>query len=165
MALRDESLCAVHGQKADNFSAPRSEASWWTHLDLNQGPLACEASALTELSYASTAGVEIMDRCRAMPQEPCSVRRRPLPRRLVARRGCRGNQLPARPRSGGETVLARRQWPVGAEFCTIAAIAGGRCARRHRMVGVSFNSVDTSQFGASVAGGRRSTQVAAAGTG
>ncbi len=26
----------------------------WTHLDLNQGPLACEASALTELSYAST---------------------------------------------------------------------------------------------------------------
>jgi len=29
-------------------------ASWWTHLDLNQGPLACEASALTGLSYAST---------------------------------------------------------------------------------------------------------------
>ena len=28
--------------------------SWWTHLDLNQGPLACEASALTGLSYAST---------------------------------------------------------------------------------------------------------------
>ena len=27
---------------------------WWTHLDLNQGPLACEASALTVLSYAST---------------------------------------------------------------------------------------------------------------
>jgi hypothetical protein len=27
---------------------------WWTHLDLNQGPLACEASALTGLSYAST---------------------------------------------------------------------------------------------------------------
>jgi hypothetical protein len=28
--------------------------SWWTHLDSNQGPLACEASALTGLSYAST---------------------------------------------------------------------------------------------------------------
>ena len=27
---------------------------WWTHLDSNQGPLACEASALTGLSYAST---------------------------------------------------------------------------------------------------------------
>ena len=30
------------------------ETGWWTHLDLNQGPLACEASALTGLSYAST---------------------------------------------------------------------------------------------------------------
>src|SRR5208337_5324642 len=29
---------------------------WWTHLDSNQGPLACEASALTGLSYASTGG-------------------------------------------------------------------------------------------------------------
>ncbi len=28
---------------------------WWTHQDLNLGPLACEASALTGLSYASTA--------------------------------------------------------------------------------------------------------------
>ncbi len=28
--------------------------AWWTHLDSNQGPLACEASALTGLSYAST---------------------------------------------------------------------------------------------------------------
>jgi hypothetical protein len=27
---------------------------WWTHQDLNLGPLACEASALTGLSYAST---------------------------------------------------------------------------------------------------------------
>jgi hypothetical protein len=27
---------------------------WWTHRDLNLGPLACEASALTGLSYAST---------------------------------------------------------------------------------------------------------------
>src|SRR5580704_536951 len=26
---------------------------WWTHQDLNLGPLACEASALTGLSYAS----------------------------------------------------------------------------------------------------------------
>jgi hypothetical protein len=33
------------------------EVAWWTHLDLNQGPLACEASALTGLSYASTEGV------------------------------------------------------------------------------------------------------------
>jgi hypothetical protein len=31
---------------------------WWTHLDSNQGPLACEASALTGLSYASTEGVD-----------------------------------------------------------------------------------------------------------
>ena len=30
------------------------EEIWWTHLDSNQGPLACEASALTGLSYAST---------------------------------------------------------------------------------------------------------------
>ena len=29
---------------------------WWTHQDLNLGPLACEASALTGLSYASTRG-------------------------------------------------------------------------------------------------------------
>lgn len=30
------------------------ELDWWTHQDLNLGPLACEASALTGLSYAST---------------------------------------------------------------------------------------------------------------
>lgn len=28
---------------------------WWTQQDLNLRPLACEASALTELSYASAA--------------------------------------------------------------------------------------------------------------
>ena len=31
---------------------------WWTHLDSNQGPLACEASALTGLSYASTGATD-----------------------------------------------------------------------------------------------------------
>ncbi len=35
---------------------------WWTHLDSNQGPLACEASALTGLSYASTASLELSRR-------------------------------------------------------------------------------------------------------
>src|SRR5208337_5625009 len=32
----------------------RARTIWWTHQDLNLGPLACEASALTGLSYAST---------------------------------------------------------------------------------------------------------------
>src|SRR5712692_7373565 len=38
------------------------EETWWTHLDSNQGPLACEASALTGLSYASTASLELSRR-------------------------------------------------------------------------------------------------------
>src|SRR5271155_1478966 len=41
---------------------------WWTHLDSNQGPLACEASALTGLSYAST-GVGDYRAVRAASQE------------------------------------------------------------------------------------------------
>ncbi len=31
---------------------------WWTQQDLNLRPLACEASALTGLSYASTVSVD-----------------------------------------------------------------------------------------------------------
>ncbi len=42
---------------------------WWTHLDSNQGPLACEASALTGLSYAST-GEPDYRAARACPQDP-----------------------------------------------------------------------------------------------
>src|ERR1700735_4654586 len=41
---------------------------WWTHLDSNQGPLACEASALTGLSYAST-GASDYRAARAASQE------------------------------------------------------------------------------------------------
>ena len=42
---------------------------WWTHQDLNLGPLACEASALTELSYAST-GEQIMASLMGVSQDP-----------------------------------------------------------------------------------------------
>jgi hypothetical protein len=37
-----------------NNPCAHERTDWWTHQDLNLGPLACEASALTGLSYAST---------------------------------------------------------------------------------------------------------------
>ncbi len=40
----------------------RRREIWWTHQDLNLGPLACEASALTGLSYASTVGSGLLRR-------------------------------------------------------------------------------------------------------
>jgi hypothetical protein len=46
---------------------------WWTHQDLNLGPLACEASALTGLSYASTE-MELL-RHRDAPRKRMSVTR------------------------------------------------------------------------------------------
>jgi hypothetical protein len=50
------------------FEEPQSVGFvWWTHLDSNQGPLACEASALTGLSYAST-GVSDYRAARAASQ-------------------------------------------------------------------------------------------------
>src|SRR6202051_1298799 len=56
---------------SSNISRPRSAIAkyfWWTHLDSNQGPLACEASALTGLSYAST-GASDYRAARAASQE------------------------------------------------------------------------------------------------
>src|SRR5258707_13859559 len=53
------------------YSIPRlgkCRRIWWTHLDSNQGPLACAASALTGLSYAST-GASDYRAARAASQE------------------------------------------------------------------------------------------------
>lgn len=44
------------------FEQRKPRIYWWTHLDSNQGPLACEASALTGLSYASTGSLELSRR-------------------------------------------------------------------------------------------------------
>src|ERR1019366_7385386 len=46
---------------------------WWTHLDSNQGPLACEASALTGLSYASTGRSRLSRRARNLARLPGHV--------------------------------------------------------------------------------------------
>src|SRR5581483_5152239 len=60
---------------ADASEAVISAYRWWTHLDLNQGPLACEASALTGLSYASTRRLIIAPACpRRKPSRALAVR-------------------------------------------------------------------------------------------
>src|SRR6266404_969838 len=49
---------------------------WWTHLDSNQGPLACEASALTGLSYASTGASDYRaERVGSQVDRKCSAGR------------------------------------------------------------------------------------------
>jgi hypothetical protein len=58
-ALRVHARSQIARTRADfdRFSEMRKnvETGWWTQQDLNLRPLACEASALTELSYASTS--------------------------------------------------------------------------------------------------------------
>ena len=60
------SLAAAGGSGRKAMHSPRADCRrreiWWTHQDLNLGPLACEASALTGLSYASTVGLGLLRR-------------------------------------------------------------------------------------------------------
>ena len=58
-------MAADDAEKSEPLTAANLGFIWWTHLDSNQGPLACEASALTGLSYASTGVCDYRARARA----------------------------------------------------------------------------------------------------
>jgi hypothetical protein len=82
----------LFGGRVTSEKAPQSlryerKNDWWTHQDLNLGPLACEASALTGLSYASTEK-ELLRHRDAARKRMSSARSLP-PGRTLRTRGLR----------------------------------------------------------------------------
>src|SRR6266478_7823525 len=83
--------CANRAELERNF--------WWTHLDSNQGPLACEASALTGLSYASTGKRIIAPAASCRKTQPLAVVR------MIAVRHGRSERASDEPSARARCVL------------------------------------------------------------